>query len=709
DLGKSEGNYFITMEYVDGENLKGMIRMMGQLSSDKAISIAKQVCEGLLEAHRIGVVHRDLKPSNIMIDKEGNAKIMDFGIARSLEAKGITGAGVMIGTPEYMSPEQVESKEVDQRSDIYSAGVILYEMATGRVPFEGDTPFSVGVKHKSEIPQNPKELNAQIPEDLNLVILKCLEKDKTNRFQNAGELRAALTDIEEGIPAAERIPSVREVMTTKISRAKRKNLVIFATAIVALILVIIVAVLLLTKPSEEVESIAVLPLENLSGDPEQEYFADGMTERLISELAKISGFQRVISRMSVMQYKGVRKSMPDVAKELNVDAVVQGSVLLLGNQVSISAHLIHAPTDRLIWAKNYEYNLKDILTLQREVTKAIAREIKVQLTPEEERRLSVKPQIKPEAYQAYLKGLFYWNKRTAEDLRKAIAHYEKAKEEDPDYALAYVGLADCYNLISLYGNVPPKESYPRAKEAALKAIALDETLGEAHNSLAYAIWQYYWDFDEGEREFNRAIELNPNYATARHWYAEFLMTQDRFDEAFREVNIALELDPVSLIINSLLGDLYLNVGQPGKAVEQLLKTLEMDPNFAFAHSFLGLAYADLNRFPEAITEGKKAVEISGGSIYMSYLGWIYAQAGKDEEAKRILEELKERSIEHFVSPFWIANIYVGLGENDKAFEWLEKAYEERCEILIYSKTDIIFNPIRLDPRFSELQKRIGLE
>lgn len=709
-LGEERGNYYITMEFVGGDDLKKLIRKMGQLSAGQAITIAKQICKGLAEAHRLGVVHRDLKPQNVMVDEEGKARIMDFGIARAMEAKGLTGEGVMIGTPEYMSPEQVEGKEVDQRSDIYSLGIMLYETVTGKVPFEGDTPFTVGMKHKSESPKEPKELNAQIPEDLSRVILKCLEKDKENRFQSAGELRAALADIEREVLGAEGIPSIKKDEPAKIGKAKRKKLIIFASASAILIMIIIAGILLLTKPSEEIESIAVLPLENLSGDPEQEYFADGMTERLISELAKISGLQKVISRMSVMQYKGVRKSMPEIARELNVDAVVEGSVLILGDRVRITAQLIHAPTDRHLWAEDYEHDLKDILTLQREVAKAIAREIKVQLTPEEERHLSATPQIKPEAYQAYLKGLFYWNKRTGEDLRKAITYYEKAIEEEPDYAFAYVGLADCYNLLSYFSNVPSAEYFPKAKEAALKAIALDETLGEAHNSLAYGTYQYYWDFGEGEREFKRAIELNPNYATARFWYAEFLMTQGRFDEAFREVNIALELDPVSLIINAFLGALYDSARQPEKAVEQLLKTLEMDPNFALAHYFLSLAYAHLNRFPEAIVEGKKAVEISGGSSsYMSSLGWIYAQAGKDEEAKKILEELQELSKKQYISPYLIALVYVGLKENDRAFEWLEKAYEERCELLIYSKAGEPLDPIKTDPRFSELLKKIGLE
>jgi len=709
DLSEEKGNLYITMEYVPGEDLKSLIRRIGQYTVGKAVSVGRQVCEGLAEAHRLGVMHRDLKPQNIMIDREGNARIMDFGIARSLKAEGITDKGVIIGTPEYMSPEQVEGKDVDQRSDIYALGVILYEMVTGRVPFEGDTPLSVALKQKTEMPRDPRERNAQVPLDLSRVILKCLEKDKNKRYQKAEELLSELSRIEEGIPTTEKILPERKLKTERIKKILGRKAVSFAGVAVLLILIIVGSVFLFTGRRGTINSIAVLPLKNLSGVPEQEYFADGMTEELISNLTQIGALQRVISSTSVMQFKGTRKSLPEIARELKVDAVVEGSVVTSGNRVRITAKLIEAKTDRTLWSKSYERAMSDILTLQSELARAITKEIKVVVKPEEKALLASARQVDPEAYQLGLKGRFYWNKRTEEGLNKAKEYFEEAIEKDPTHALAYVGLADTYNMFGAYHIMPSHEAYPKAKAAALKALEIDETLAEAYTSLAFVKYHYEWDWFGAEADFNWAFGLNPSYASAHSWYAAFLTSMGRFDEALAEIRRAQELDPLSLAIGTTIGASYYYADQYDQAIEQCKKVLEMDPNFPWAHAVLANAYVQKSLFKEAIAELQKAVEFSGGSFeYLATLAHAYAVTGEKDETLKILSELKEQSEQKYVPSYEMALIYVGLGERDQALEILEKAVQERSDSLRQIKVDPRLDALRDDPRFTTLLKKMAL-
>lgn len=460
--------------------------------------------------------------------------------------------------------------------------------------------------------------------------------------------------------------------------------------------------------SPEIHSLAVLPLTNLSGDPEQEYFADGMTDELITDLAHISAL-RVISRTSVMHYKGTAKTLPQIGRELNADAVLEGTVQRSGDQVRIRAQLIYAPADRHLWAESYEGSLRDVLDLQNKVASAIAREIKIQVTPEEKTRLASARPVNLEAHEAYLKGRYYLNKRTEEGFRGAIGYFGDATQKDLNYPLGYAGLADSYILLGEYSLLPAKEAFTKAREAAAKALELDDTLAEAHNALAAVKVDYDWDWPGAESEFRRAIELNPGYATAHQWYAELLSQLGRHEEALSEIKLAQQLDPFSLIINVVRGDALRGAGQYDLAIEQLNKTLEIDPNFAHAHFHLGMTYLRKEAFADAIAEFQKAVTLSPNvTDYKGGLGYAYARAGKRAEAWNVLEELKERSKRSYIPWFYIAGIYAGLDEKDQAIAYLEKAYARREQGLAVMKREPMFDPLRSDSRFQDLLRRMNL-
>jgi TolB-like protein/DNA-binding winged helix-turn-helix (wHTH) protein/Tfp pilus assembly protein PilF len=454
-----------------------------------------------------------------------------------------------------------------------------------------------------------------------------------------------------------------------------------------------------------IRSLAVLPLENLSGDASQGYFADGMTDELITDLSQISAL-RVISRTSVMVYKGARKPLPQIARELNVDAVVEGTVLRSGDQVRITAQLIQAPADKHLWAESYEGNLRDTLALQKKVATAIADQIRIELTPQEQAVLKQANVVNPEAYESYLKGRYFWNKRTADGLKVALAYFNQAIEEDPNYAQAYAGLADSYNLLGdwEYGALAPSEAYPKAKAAAIKALELDNTLGEAHTSLAFSLDVFDRDWESAEREFRRAIELNPGYATAHHWYAWHLSEIGRNSEAIAEMRKAEHLDPLSLIISADVAEILLVAHLNDEAIEQSRRTVDMDPNFAIAHFELGEAFVQKHSYSEAIIEFQKAIELSGGSISArANLAYAYALSNKRNEAVKILNDLKTRSTRNASE---ISLMYVGLGEKDEAMKWLEKAYDEHFNPSILVRP--AFDPLRSDPRFQNLVRRVGL-
>ncbi len=706
ELMEAEGTHFITMEYVPGQDLRALIRQTGQLTAAKALSIARQVCEGLAEAHALGVVHRDLKPGNILIDKDGNARIMDFGIARSLQGKGITGAGVMIGTPEYMSPEQVEGKEADQRSDIYSLGIILYEMLTGRVPFEGDTPLAIAVKHKTEVPRDPKLVNAQIPEDLSRVVLKCLEKDKEKRYQSADELHLELEKIEKGIPTTERVMTGRKPFTSKEITVKfsLKKLLIPSLVTVALIITAVIIIWRVipqkaaTPAKSARHSIAVLPFEDLSPTKDHEYLCDGIAETLINSLSNIKDLW-IPARASSFSFKGRNLGIRQIGQQLGVDNLLEASVQVIGNRLRITPKIINVNDGSQIWSNQYDRQMEDVFAIQDEIAREIVKALKITLLGEKEAPLIKSYTDNSEAYQAYLKGRFYWNKRTEEGMRKSIEYFEQAVEKDSSYALAYVGLADSYITLGEFSFLPAKEAFPKAKEAVVKALEIDDSLGEAHNSLAAVKRDFDWDWKGAEKEHKRAIELSPSYATAHQWYGEFLIMMGRFDEGLEEIKRAQALDPLSLIINAIGGSFYYYARDYDKGIDQCRKTLEMDPDFPPAIIYLMMNYLGKGMYQEALREAQKI-------NYQGVIAGIYATMNRQEEARRLLANILKHP-QQFEDE--IADVYFRLGENEEGWKWLEKAYNERSYPLTFLKASPRYDNIRSDPRFQAMLKKMGFE
>lgn len=683
DVGREQDVPFVVMEFLVGETLRERIRR-SSVSWRMTVEIGVAIADGLAAAHARGIVHRDLKPENIFLRSDGLVKILDFGLARIAEpilqqnrsdaptAALDTEPGMLIGTVSYMAPERVRGLPGEAQSDIFSIGCVVHEMLTGRRPFYRESLIETCAAILKEDALPLGDAGVELPYELEQVIMRCLEKDPRQRIQSARDLAFML----------------RTLVGLKVGKASEREV---------------------DPPTHSpIESLVVLPLVTLSDDPEQDYFADGMTEALIANLAKISAL-RVISRTSAMQYKGAKKPLPEIARELNVDAVVEGSVIRAGDRVRISAQLIEAAADRHLWAESYDRELRDILTLQTEVARAIARQIRIKLTPQEQACLTCVRQVDPAAHEFYLQGRYHWNKRTDEGLHKAIDYFEKAIEKDSGYALAYAGVADCYNILGFYSLLPPKETFPKAKTAAARALEIDDAVAEAHASLGFVKLYHDWEWPGAEDEFKRAIQLNPGYATAHHWYAEYLVAREQPDMCITEFKRAHELDPLSLIINAGVAWAFYFARRYDQAAEQCLKTLEMDSNFIPAHLFLGWVYEQKGMYEEAIAEFTKALDLSGGTTeIMAELGHAYALAGQKGAAQKVLDELEKLSGRRYVSPYSVANVHIGLGDKEQAFAWLEKAYREHSHFLALIKIDPRLDSLHCDARFDDLLERVGL-
>lgn len=751
EVDETGDQLFIATEYVDGETLREKIEK-NELSVYECVRIAEQIAAALSAAHQAHIIHRDIKPENIMIRQDGYVKILDFGLAKLLEeysetndaeaetiAQVNTKAGMVLGTVAYMSPEQARGKGVDQRTDVWSLGVCLYEMLSGRQPFTGETTTDITA---SILTKEPEPLNKNLPAELQRIVRKTLQKEADKRYQVAKDLLTDLENVKEELKFQSKLersnPPSRKDPKTQILNAATTD--VFHTTssaeylvseikqhktglAVSLILLLLTSIGLgywfLTSrnssPKGQIESIAVMPFVNEGGNAETEYLSDGITESLINSLSQLPKLA-VKARSSVFRFKGKTAEPQQIGNELSVQAILNGRIVQRGENITFSLELVDVVNGNQIWGEQYTRKLTDLATLQSEIARDVSNKLQAKLSSTDEKRASKNYTENNEAYQLYLKGRYHWNKRTPTDLLKSAEYFQQAIEKDPNYALAYAALAEAYILIPNYTNELPQNAYPKAREAAAKALQLDESLAEGHNALATIKHSYDWDFDGADKEFKRAIELNPNYATAHHWYGEFLLDMGRIEEGTAEIRRAQELDPLSLIINSMIGITYMIKGQDDLAIEQYKKTLEMDSNFPRAHAFLAKSYENKKLFEEAITAHQTyslLVQMPPAAVEKEIAEWreSFRINGEKGYWRKYIEILEQRSAQAGSSstPLTIiATLYIQIGEKEKAFSLLEEAYQKREVELLQIKKDPAWKSMLSDPKFIELQKRIGI-
>jgi len=762
EIGEHESLKFIAMEFIDGQTLTQLMKS-GDDNLAKFLRHLQHVAEGLAKAHAAGIVHRDLKPDNLMVTRDGHAKILDFGLAKLVEPvqhsanQGTSSEvatilqeqstpGMVMGTIGYMSPEQAQgkTKEIDHRSDIFAFGCILFEGVTGQKCFAGADAIDSLNKIIREPAPSLSEFNPSAPADLQRIVRRCLAKDPDERYQAIKDVALELKEVRHelqtisgdatlppatekfGVPPSSRIsaddptlPPEGGTPNTHVSspdygaRGSKQRKLAIVLGVVALILfgfgvAIIFNYLRPKESAAAIDSIAVLPFVNLNNDQNIEWVSDGLTESTINSLTRLPNL-KVIARSSVFRYKGNQTDPFKVGRELGVRAVLTGRLMQRGDDVIVSVELVDLRDNKQLWGERYQRKMADLLGVQRDIAREIASNLRPKLTGEEQNRVAKNYTHNSDAYQDYLKGRFYWNKRTPADFRKAIGFFQQAIGKDPNYALAYSGLADSFALMSVYGGGPPVQWMPQAKAAAQNSLSLDESLAEGHASLGQIMAYYDLDLNGAEREYQRAIALNPNYASAHQWRAENLSAQGRVDEALAEAQRALELDPLSLIINRNYGDCLVDARRLDEAIEQYRKTLEIDPNFATAHYFLGRAYEAKGSYDQAVAEYVMSAEVSGfHADDLAKMREAYAKGGWKAYLQTSLNQILDRSKESYTPPFILAGIYARLGQKDAAFAYLEKGLQEHDFRITLVRVAFEFDSLRSDPRYADLVKRIGL-